>query len=79
MGKLKNEPMQPAALLSQAHILQWHPLILQGFLLSSHYCLSFAFVPDHYGSILRHLLPIFADSFGLTLPFPQGWSVCVES
>ena len=36
LGKLKLEPMQPAALLSQAHVLLWRPLILQGFLSSSH-------------------------------------------
>ena len=55
LGKVKLKPMQPAALLSHAHVLRRCPFMLKGFL---HYCLSFAFVADHCESFLCHFLQI---------------------
>ena len=72
LGKVKLKPMQPAALLSHAHVLRRRPFMSSGFL---YYCLSFAFVADHCESFLCHFLQIWADSFCPTLSFPQDWSV----
>ena len=69
LGKVKLEPMQPAVLLSHAHVLSRRPFTLEGFL---HYCLSFAFVADYCESFLRHFLHFLADSFCPTLSFPKA-------
>ena len=74
--------LQPGALLFFSGICSAVlPLKIAGLFTILPHCFSVAFAADHYRSILHvgHFLPIFADSFDLILPFPQGWSVYVDT
>lgn len=57
LHKFKFEPMRPAAFPSQARALRGAPFGCRVF----YYCLSFVFDADHYETILRHFLQIFAE------------------
>ena len=57
LRKVKIEPMRPAAFPSQVRALRGAPFGCRVF----YYCLSFVFDADHYETILRQFLQIFAD------------------